>query len=639
MDSKKVRRFKNRLIRTAILSLLILSTGCGQKDSAYLPANTQFSALGELKSSAMGAAASVSEPVPESITAPETTSFKLKNAAMIECKFAFREPFRGIVLKNHRLQECVYEQLGKEDGTPLYEEELADYRGLLRESDYYSLTIANGQELDFVRTYFDLDSFYDFFIKFTPDLHDWTAAQLDGLRDLQKPVQIAGTKDTIPAEVLIFFTGTDELTFYNIADVTGTLPPGRTFPDTVRDVTLYSSGDTPCTFENLFACMQDSNIEFLSVHRSSQIRSGFPFPLDAAAGMKSLVQLSLNEERIEVKNKECLSESSLQYLTGFVIDEQTDTSIFQLFPQLTTISCSVTADANLSFVSNNEAWSLRLFFCPAEIEFDSPLYPDGEPAVFPAFDEALGWRESGDTDNFLGIYQRFMDEGRKIECFSIRCRNEDYGKEYAYPYPLQNVRTFLRVTDGAHVQQFLPEPRDSEYVTFGDYQTDPVYLEDINFDGIKDITLGAGSFGNSQWTFEYGWIYDPESGLYLPSNSFQSITNPSVDTEHQLVRSAWRNNAVSHGWAIYRYDKVSNSYRLERELIEDDVTYHAAELMPDLQIPEDGRLWEWEETIYDQDGVTVLENERYYALVAPGLQTEYPDAYDRFHEPDSYWGY
>ena len=78
---------------------------------------------------------------------------------------------------------------------------------------------------------------------------------------------------------------------------------------------------------------------------------------------------------------------------------------------------------------------------------------------------------------------------------------------------------------------------------------------------------------------------------------------------------------------------------MERQLIEDDVTRRASELMPDSEIPENGTLWEWEETVYDKDEETVLEKEYYYAIDAPGLQTEYPDAYYRFHEPDSYWGY
>lgn len=75
---------------------------------------------------------------------------------------------------------------------------------------------------------------------------------------------------------------------------------------------------------------------------------------------------------------------------------------------------------------------------------------------------------------------------------------------------------------------------------------------------------------------------------------------------------------------------------MERQLIEDDVTRRVSELMPDIEIPKNGTLWEWEETVFDKDGETV---DKYYAIVAPGLQTEYPDAYYRFHEPDSYWGH
>lgn len=600
MNNMNTRKHSNKKSIPALLTvtlLIILLTGCGQSGDS----------------------------LPNSAAPPPSPTSEPKDTAEPENKFE-------IILNNPRLRECVYKQLGKENDAPLYEEELDAYRGLLLDLDHYSITITNGQEADFVRTYFDLDSFYYFNIEFTPDLHDWSLSQLEGLNDFQKSVWISGTEDTIPAEVLVYFTGTDELMFDNIADVTGTLPPGKSFPATVRKVTIATyQSNTPYTFENLFACMQDSGVEYVNL----RLNSDFPFLLDAAASMKSLVSLTLiNGNRIRVENKECLSKSPLQTLTNFVLDGETDTSIFQILPQLGRIECNVAADADLSFLSENETLSLRLFFCPQMIEFssDSKLYPDCTPAVFPTLDDALGWRGAGDENNFLAIYQRFADEGRNIECFSIRClsHEEDY-------YPMRNVRTFFRVTDGEHVQQFGLEPLDYElFVPYGSYRTDPANLIDINFDGINDITLDSGSFGNSEWHLTYAWIYDPASGLYLSSPSFGSIVNPSVDSEQHLVRSRWRNNAVSHGWAIYRYDEDTGNFRIERQLIEDDVTLRASELMPDIEIPKNGRLWEWEETVYGKDGETV---DKYYAIVAPGLQTEYPDAYYRFHEPDSYWGH
>ena len=650
MNAKRPFQRYHRLMLLTVLFLTIISVGCAQKQSEECPAtvtalvagtvgcahmqsaelseNPEYSSLNELKNMSGRAAAAPTSHVPQP-----------KNSVMAETKFALREPFEGIVLKNHRLRKYVYEQLGKEDDTPLYEEELEAYRGLL----HYSFTISNGLELDFVRTYFDLDSFYSFSIEFTPDLHDWSLSQLEGLKDLQAPVRISGRNDTIPAEVLVFFTGTNTLIFDNIADVTGTLPPGSTFPETVRNVSLLSYRfDVPCTYENLFACMQDSNVEYLYIPRY-HVDSEYAFLLDAVVGMKALVSLDVSRTRIRVANKECLSESSLQSLTNFILDGETDTSIFQMLPQLSEIVCDVAADADLSFVSKNDTLSVRLFFCPHEIESGSDypeLYPDCTPAVFPAFDDALGWREDGDENHFLAIYQRFMDEGRNIECFSIRyLTGESEREDDRRSRLMQNDRTFLRVTDGEQVQILLPERRDPELVDFGDYRSDYVSLSDINFDGINDITLDTGGFGNSQASYAFGWIYDNASRTYRISHSFRDIVNPFVDGEHQLIRSSWRISAHSHGFATYRYDEVNGGYRAERLLIEDDMTQSASELIPDLQVPENGTLWGYEETIYAEDGVTALEKNYYYVLDAPGYPTEYLDAYYNFHGPDSYWSY
>ncbi len=620
------KQTKNGL--TLITALLIMSSlsGCGHEKPDSSANNTAYAVL-------------TGQPIlEEHTTVPSCPESQPKSAALTKPKFSFKAAFEGIVLKNDYLRRCVYEQLAKEDNAPLYPEELEAHRGLLYKRR--SFTISNGWELDFVRTYFDLDSFDSFHIRFSPDLHDWTTAQLEGLKDLQKPVWISGTKNTVPAKVLAFFTGTDSITFENIADVTGTLPSGRPFSGTIREVTLLSYGtDRSGTYENLFACMQDSNVESLCLPRLRDNDSPC-FLLDDIAGMRSLVSIDLNGRRIRVENKEFLPESSLQTITNFVLDKDTDTSLFQMLPQLDRIVCDVASDADSAFLLENDTLSARLLFCPELIEDSdsSELYPDGRPAILPALDASLGWREAGDDDNFLAIYQRFFDDGRKIECFSIRYLNENYDPAYD-AYPILNDRTFLRVTDNSRVHLLFPERNDPDLADFGSYRGDYVSLADIDFDGINDILLDTGGFGNSLASYAFGWIYDSTDGTYHISDSFRSIENPFVDSECQLIRSAWRISASSHGLAAYQYDRDTGSYRMERQLIENDCTDLASELLPGLQIPENGTLWGYEETIYAEDGMTALETNHYYTLDAPGYPVEYPDASDNFHEPDSYWSY
>lgn len=71
-----------------------------------------------------------------------------------------------IILQSESLRECVYEMMEKEPGEPLYERELTGCEGSLRAER--SFGIESGDDLDFVRRYFDLDTVYSWNIAFPP---------------------------------------------------------------------------------------------------------------------------------------------------------------------------------------------------------------------------------------------------------------------------------------------------------------------------------------------------------------------------------------------------------------------------------------------------------------------------------------
>ena len=544
----------------------------------------------------------------------------------IACGFESRAEEKEIVFENEGLKNQIYRQLGKEEDSPLYEEELEEKKGQLKLVGY--VPVSNGEELDVLRTYFRLENVYQWEVYFTSDLEGWTEKQLEGLDDLKQTVWIySAGGHTVPASVLPYFTGTEEL-YFEVTDVTGQLPEGKTFPDNVKNV-FFDSYAT-ARYQNLLKCLQGSGVESLALRCDYRVDTGKIFWLDEVAGCENLEYLDLGDSRIRVWAAQKLEGIKLRELAG-VIDKSTDLSFIDALSSLEKLTGAVVGERDLAPLLKKEELGLRLRFCQETVDFEEDIYPDGMAVVNPKWDAYLDWKKEDEEDgNFLAIYQRYMDEGRKVECFSVRAlyREGDGGKSDLY-----NVRTFLRVTDGENVSLLNPgDTVDSEHVVFGDYQRDGFGLMDINFDGVKDIVLDKGSFGNQGLHFEYGWIWDGEREEYVFSESYASIGNPRVDDVHKLVRSSWRNWAASHSWAIYRYENgefVCKSKMTEEELVSEYV-------LEELQAPAGAEVWQWEEEIYE-NGRTV-ETNRFIVVELPGEETEYPEEYYRFYEEDSYWG-
>lgn len=541
------------------------------------------------------------------------------------CGFDSRAEGKEIALESEELKNQINSQLGKEADSPLYEEELEARKGGLELTGV--IQVHSGEELDILRTYFRLENVYQWNVEFTPDLEGWTEEQLEGLGDLKQTVRICGAEGhTVPAGVLPYFTGTEELEF-EVTDVTGQLPEGKIFPAHIKRVTFlfYETA----RYQNLLKCMQGSEVEELVCHGDGSVKAGAVFWLDEAAGCKELEYLDVDDSRIRVLDAEKLEGMKLRELAG-VVDQRTDLSFINVLPALEKVTGAVVEERDLTPLLKKEKLGLRLRFCQDVADFDEDIYPDGRVIISPEWDAYFDWKEEEEEDgNFLAIYQRYMDEGRKVECFSVRAAYEEREK---YMPGMYHVRTFLRVTDGEKVSLLDPaESIDSDHRVFGDYQRDDFWLTDINFDGVKDIVLDRGSFGNQGAHYEYGWIWDRTQGEYVLSESYGNIINPRVDGEHKLVRSSWRNWAASHSWAIYRYENgefVCKSMMTEEPLPEEG--------REKVQAPEGAEIWQWTEEIYGKGGK--VEKKSFTVTEAPGEKTEYPEDYYRFYEENSYWG-
>lgn len=463
----------------------------------------------------------------------------------------------------------------------------------------YSLTIHSGEEFASVRDLYDWDGLekYDYVrVVFSEDMKEWQEEELETLGILKGTVYVESSGETFPARALTYLTGAREVIVSgdsDMTDVSGTLPEGREFPKQIQAVTLmrYREGK----YRTLLRVLQDSQVETIEV-AADYGEEYQEFWLDdaAAVGPKEIV---LERAVIRVRDEKALEDCLAERIQGYV-DAETDLGFAARLPALEELTCTIIEERDLRPALDREGLSLYLELLYLEEE-ETPEARDGEEMPC--------------------IYQRRYDQGRMVECFT-----EWQGEDGRLCDP------WLRVTDGAAVYELRPEV--SELFGYGDYREDRMELKDINFDGIKDITLETGRYGNQGVVYDYGWIWNQNTGRYEYSPTYRDIANPSVDAEHQLVRSVWRNWAASHSWAIYRY--VDGAYVMQSELTEEYIAQE--DVQEELGLPEKAGLIRWQEWILESEGMGTIKNA--YAVLFEGAEDRYPKVYESYFAQDSYWG-
>lgn len=107
---------------------------------------------------------------------------------------------------------------------------------------------------------------------------------------------------------------------------------------------------------------------------------------------------------------------------------------------------------------------------------------------------------------------------------------------------------------------------ESEYITLPEFQL--VYIEDLNFDNHDDLFLAEGM--STQGAYGAVWLFNPESGQFVPSESFTSMY--SVDKKRKRLVDVYRDSACEGGIREYEvrgFDKLELVYEEGRECPEE----------------------------------------------------------------------
>lgn len=521
------------------------------------------------------------------------------------------------------IREAIYDYYGREDGEWISEEEVYAVKG---ELSAYARTIHSGEEFALMREWFNWDNARYMRVVFSEELSDWREEDLEALKLLTGTVYVESSGETFPARALTYLTGAEELLFSvntDLSDVTGTLPDGAQIPEQIKSVTLYDYREGKYT--TLLHTLERSQVEAITVRKDYDVETLQGFCLDDVAGIASLKELILEYIPIRIREKASLSGCQLRRIEGYV-DSDTDLGFIEKLAGLEEVSCGVLEEMDLSPFLEKKGLSLYLYFCRQLAEFEEPGYEGESYIVCPAFNRAVSWPGEPGDEKFPAIYQRWEDQGRVVECFTERYLEYQEGK-------ITNMWSFnpwLRVTDGFKVYELRVEEEEGENA-FGSFRSDHMSLTDINFDGVKDIVLASGGFGNQMLSYDFGWIWNRNRGVYEYSPTYSRIANASVDQEHQIVRSVWRNSAGSHSWAIYRYvdgEFVEQSVLTEDFLLPDEIP-------EELDAPEGADVIRWQEEIMENGKVVEVKNS--YAVMQ-GEDTVYPEVYESYYAEDSYWG-
>ena len=153
---------------------------------------------------------------------------------------------------------------------------------------------------------------------------------------------------------------------------------------------------------------------------------------------------------------------------------------------------------------------------------------------------------------------------------------------------------------------------------------------DVNFDDVPDLLVCSGHHGN-QGLVTYYCFLQTDAG-FVESPTFTDIPNPSVDMDNKLILGQWRNSAVSHSWAEYKYQ--GNAYVLDRELREDAEAPEGAKDASDyiwtwtVNGEEIGRSDELSESeivdlIYSENSEWRIADDRWRTIYNNGLNVDY----------------
>jgi hypothetical protein len=108
----------------------------------------------------------------------------------------------------------------------------------------------------------------------------------------------------------------------------------------------------------------------------------------------------------------------------------------------------------------------------------------------------------------------------------------------------------IRNQDNRRIQKIVPE--ENSYTFSGTVGNDPLTMEDMNFDGVADISIRQFLPAGPNIPY-FCWVYDARRGIFVEDRQLEEITSAIFDQKNKTIVSEWRSNAGSYGTSTYQY--------------------------------------------------------------------------------------
>ena len=132
-----------------------------------------------------------------------------------------------------------------------------------------------------------------------------------------------------------------------------------------------------------------------------------------------------------------------------------------------------------------------------------------------------------------------------------------YGKKNEDMYSANKI-IIKKSQDKSIIQEL-----DFDFTETPDNEKLGIEIEDMNFDGYKDIRIQQALPAGPNISYYY-WLWDKETGKYIRNEELEEITSPEFDNANETIKSTVRDNAIAYSEMIYKY--IDGSPTLIREI-------------------------------------------------------------------------
>lgn len=120
-----------------------------------------------------------------------------------------------------------------------------------------------------------------------------------------------------------------------------------------------------------------------------------------------------------------------------------------------------------------------------------------------------------------------------------------YGKKKDDLYSVNKI--IIKNSTNEMIQQL-----DFDFTETPDGEKLGIEIEDMNFDGYKDIRIQQALPAAPNIPYYY-WLWDKKAAKYVRSTELEEITSPEFDSASKTIKSSSRDNAFTYYERIYKY--------------------------------------------------------------------------------------